>query len=117
MATRIFGVITSTDAVAGYGTWDRWVSFENDLDAGETLTGTPEVTTTVSGITIGAPTVNTQILIDDDITTPIGMAVQFRITATAAQTIKAPLLVSCATSDSNRKTVTVWQPIAPTDSG
>ena len=116
-ATRTFGVVTSHEAVAGFGTWDRYVDFTDDLDSGETLSS-PEVTTDDDGISISDVAVNTSTITDDSWTVAVGKAVQFRVTTDGTVTTgTATLTVAAETSDNNRKAVTAYQPIADTDTG
>ena len=79
------------------------VDFTNILASGETLSGTPTVTVSPTGPTIGAPTVNTGVLTDDEgNTVAIGKAVQVRVSA-GTDGIDYTLTVSCATTASDTR--------------
>jgi hypothetical protein len=81
------------------------VNFAPLLLAGETLTGTPNVTSSVSGLTIAAPIVNTATFIDDDSNTVgIGQGVQVRISSGVDAT-DYTLKVTCGTSLGNTRCV------------
>lgn len=79
------------------------IDFTALLSSGETLSGTPTVTGSPSGLTIGTPAVNTATLVDDEgNTVAIGKAVQVRISAGTAG-IDYVLTVSCATTGSDTR--------------
>lgn len=80
------------------------VDFTKLLAGGETLTGTPSVTGG-SGLTLGGPVVNTLAFVNDDgATVAIGAGVQVRIAGGTSPT-DYPLTVSCATNQSNTRTM------------
>src|SRR5437764_15407603 len=80
------------------------VDFTKLLAAGEALTGTPAVTGG-TGLTLGAPLVNTSAFANDEgASVAIGAGVQIRISGGAAPTDYA-LCVSCATNQGNTRTV------------
>lgn len=78
----------------------RW-NLSPRLKPGQTLTGTPTVSATPSGLTIGTPTINTEPFDDDEVpanTVPVGEGVISRIEAGAPkQTYELTCL--CATND------------------
>jgi hypothetical protein len=75
------------------------VSFAGKLDAGEVLSGTPTVTVSgTSGLVLSAKTVNSVALTINDLAVPIGGAVQFTATATAATAGEWPIDITCTTT-------------------
>lgn len=73
------------------------------LASGETLTGTPTITATPAGLTIGTPAVNTTALTDSDGNTiAIGKAIEVTISGGSAG--RYELTVSCGTSAGGGRT-------------
>lgn len=107
----VFHIITSYEANAGFGAWDRYVSFSRILNASEIIVGTPEVTTDVSGVLISGISVNTSAIVDGSHTIQIGHAIHFRVSTTITQEIDVIIDISCITNEDNIKTVSVGQPI------
>lgn len=80
------------------------VDFTKLLAAGEALTGMPSVAGG-TGLTLGSPIVNSSAFVNDDgATVAIGAGVQFRIAGGVSPTDYV-LTVSCATNQSNTRTV------------
>lgn len=80
------------------------VDFAKLLAAGEVLAGTPWITGGM-GLTLGGPVVNTSAFVNDDgATVAVGAGVQIRISGGVSPTDYL-LTVSCATSQSNTRTV------------
>lgn len=79
------------------------IDFTELLASGETLSGTPTVAGSPSGLTIGTPAVNTGTVVDDEGNTiAIGKAVQVRISGGTADT-DYELTVSCGTTASDTR--------------
>lgn len=77
---------------AGGETRNPAIDFTGKLDSGETLTGTPSVTASPSGLTIANVKVNTTTLTINDASCTAGQAVQFTVaggTAGVTYTITA----------------------------
>jgi hypothetical protein len=82
------------------------VSFSNQLDAGETLTGTPlvvEVDTT--DLTISNKTVSTAILEINEVNVPIGEAVQFKVSGMLKETGVYKLKITVTTTSTPARTL------------
>ena len=73
------------------------VSFAAELETGETLTGTPTVTSTPSGLTIDNVRVNSADVAVAGRVVAIGEAVQFRVTGGASDKTYQ-LTVTCSTT-------------------
>lgn len=73
------------------------VSFAGKLDAGETLTGTPSVTATPSGLTFSNEAVNDATVYVNGANVPAGKAVQFSVSG-GAEGQSYTLTVSCGSS-------------------
>ena len=81
------------------------VSFSGKLDSGELLTGTPVVTElTTSALTFSNEAVNTAILTIDDVSTPIGEAVQFAVSGGVSGTDYI-IQISCGTDSTPVQTL------------
>ena len=79
------------------------IDFTSLLSTGETLTGTPTVSGSPTGLTIGTPAVNTATIIDDEgNTVAIGKAVQVRISG-GTDSIDYSLTISCSTTASDTR--------------
>lgn len=71
------------------------VSFVNRLDSGETLTGTPTVTVSPSGPTLGTTAINGSSITVNGRTATAGQAIQFTITdCTAGSTYQLTVTAS-----------------------
>lgn len=71
------------------------VSFANRLESGETLTGTPTVTVSPTGPTLGSPSINASSLTINGRTNTAGQAIQFTITdCTSGQTYQLTVTAS-----------------------
>ena len=82
------------------------VSFSGKLDSGELLTGTPVITESTSpqALTFSSIAISTTALTINDISTPIGEAIQFSVTggvANAVYTIK----IVCGTDSTPAQTL------------
>lgn len=77
------------------------VDFTRLLTAGETLTGTPTVTVSPSGVTATSPAVNSSTFEDDDeVTIAVGKGVQVRL-AGGSDSVDYLVTVTVGTSQSN----------------
>jgi len=86
------------------------VSFSGKLDSGELLTGTPVlsvISPSVSpeDITLSNPIVNTAALTISGVSTPIGEAVQFKVTGGTVANSPYILGVSCGTDATPAQTL------------
>lgn len=82
------------------------VSFDGLLEDGETLTGTPTVTATPSGLTIDNARVSTTELTIDGSIVAIGRAVQFRVAGGTSGT-RYEIVVTSDTTSSPVQTLVV----------
>ena len=80
------------------------VSFDNVLESGEALTGTPTVTISPTGPTIDNKAVSSESLTINGETVTTGRAVQFRISGVTAGT-KYTITISCETDSTPAQTV------------
>lgn len=83
------------------------VGFTSKLRSAETLTGTPTVTATPSGLTFASVAVNTSAISEDGFTADIGKAVQFKVSGGSADT-KYSLTIQCATNSTPAQTLEVY---------
>lgn len=86
------------------------VSFENVLDSGELLTGTPTVSATPSGLTFASIKVNTVALTINGATVAIGKAVQFKVTGGSSD-VKYQIEASCGTDATPAQTLYAELPL------
>lgn len=75
------------------------VSFKGKLDSGETLSGSPSVSVSPSGPTLGTPAKNSGTITVDDESCAANEAVQFTVSGGTASTTYT-LTVQCGTSAS-----------------
>lgn len=82
------------------------VSFDELLESGETLTGTPTVTGSPSGLTIDNARVSTGELTINGVAVATGRAVQFRVSSGTSGTTYT-LTATCGTTSSPAQTLPV----------
>ena len=84
------------------------VSFSGKLDSGELLTGTPTVTevdpSSPQALTFSNIAINTAILTINDIPTPIGEAVQFKVSGGVANAVYV-IKIMCGTDSTPAQTL------------
>jgi hypothetical protein len=80
------------------------VSFDNTLDTGELLTGTPTVSGSPTGLTFANVKVNTAQLTINGATVAIGRAVQFKVTG-GTSGVKYQIEVACGTDATPAQTL------------
>lgn len=82
------------------------VSFDNKLDAGELLTGTPTVAEqTTSDLTIANKVVSTAALTINSVSVSAGRAVQFKVSGHGVTNSPYTLKITCGTNSSPAQTV------------
>lgn len=81
------------------------VSFADELESGETLTGSPTITSSPSGLTIANEKVSTgELTLEDGTTVVTGEAVQFKVSG-GTSGVTYQIEVSCATTSSPAQTL------------
>ncbi len=82
------------------------VSLANVLDSGETLTGTPTVSATPSGLTFSNAQVSVGTLTINGVSVAAGKAVQFRVSG-GTSGVRYNVEVTCGTTSSPAQTLVV----------